>query len=387
LPRVLFAWELGRGYGHLAHLLPTMRAFAAAGWEVVSAARRSEALQAEGYATLQAPQAPRVAPSSPALNLSSVLLDCGYRSAATLGPLFEAWRRLLDEARADLVCAEYAPTALLAARIARLPSIVFGMGFFLPPLVAPLPSMQPWREIPEAELARLEARALAAVNGLCDPPLSRFADIWDADARFLCTWPELDHYGPRAGVDYSGPLTPSRPFPLPSGASRAFVYLWAEDPRLPSLLESFSATGVEVFGHLRGAQPAQLEALSAPGRRLSSQPLDALEALEAAHFVVTNGGHGLVSEALRAGRPLLLLPTQAEQAALSVRLARQGLAFTVDPRRPSPDFAIPLRKLAAGACAEAAQAFSRRHAGHDPAALAARIAAAASRLVSVARYV
>lgn len=384
-PRVLFAWELGAGYGHVANLLPLLRAFAAAGWEAVVAARQPAPFEAAGFRALQAPKARRSPAGFAALNLSAVLLDHGYGSTEALAPLVAGWRRLFAEARADLVCAEYAPTALLAARLAGLPSIVAGTGFYLPPLVAPLPSLQPWHDVGEAELAAPEAQALDAVNGLCSPPLARFADLWAADARFLCTWPELDHYGPRPGAEYFGPLTSSEPRPLPSDPPRAFLYLGADEARAPALLAAFSASGIALTAHLRGASPAQLEALSGPGRRLSLRPLDPVEAIAEAHFVVTGGGHGLVSQALSVGRPLLLLPHQAEQAALSVRLARQGLAFTVDPRRPAPDFAIPLRKLSAGALSEAAQAFSARYAGHDPAALAARIAATAGRLASVAR--
>ena len=379
-PRVLVAWELGAGYGHVANLLPLLRAFAAAGWEASVAARDPAPFEAAGIAALQAPKAQRAASGFPAINLSAILLDWGYDSAAALAALVAGWRRLFDQTRPDLLHAEYAPTALLAARLARLPSAVAGMGFYLPPQVAPLPSLQPWREVGEAELAAPEARALASVNAVCDPPLARFADLWAADARFVCTWPELDHYGLRPGVDYRGPLTPGAPSPLPSGPPRAVVYLRADDPRLAGLFAAFDATGMELTAHLRGASPAQLDALRAPGRRLSPQPLDPLEAIGTAHIVVTNGGHGLVSQALRAGRPLLILPSQAEQAALSVRLAKQGLAFTVDPRRPAPDFTIPLRKLAAGALSEAAQAFATRRAGHDEAALAARIVAAAERL-------
>ena len=382
MPRVLFAWELGAGYGHVANLLPLLRAFVAAGWEATVAARQPAPFEAAGFRALQAPKARRSPAGFAALNLPAILLDHGYGSTEALAPLVAGWRRLFAEARADLVCAEYAPTALLAARLAGVPSLAFGMGFYLPPQAAPLPSLQPWRDVAEAELAAPEAQALAAVNGLCSPPLARFADLWAADARFLCTWPELDHYGRRPGVEYFGPITRSGPRPLPSSPSRAFLYLAADEARAPALLAAFSAAGIALTAHLRGASPAQLEALSGPGRRISPQPLDPVEAIAEAHFVVTSGGHGLVSQALRAGRPLLILPSQAEQTALSVRLARQGLAFTVDPRRPAPDFTIPLRKLAAGALSEAAQAFATRRADHDDAALAAQIEAAARRLAA-----
>jgi UDP:flavonoid glycosyltransferase YjiC (YdhE family) len=386
-PRVLVAWELGAGYGHVMNLLPLLRAFAAAGWEAVVAARQPAPFEAAGFRSLQAPKAVRSPAGFAALNLSAILLDHGYGSTDALAPLVAGWRRLFDDTRADLICAEYAPTALLAARLAGVPSVVFGMGFYLPPLAAaPSPSLQPWRDVAEAELAAPEAQALDAVNGLLSPPLARFADLWAADARFLCTWPELDHYGLRSGEEYFGPTSPAAARPSPSGPPRAFLYLAAGEARLPALLAAFSASGIALTAHLRGASPAQLAALSGPGRRLSPQPLDPLEAIADAHFVVTSGGHGLVSQALRAGRPLLLLPHQAEQTTLSIRVARQGLGFVVDPRRPAPDFAVPLRKLAAGACLEAAQALSRRRAGHDPAALVDRIVATAGRLASVARY-
>ena len=388
MPKVLFAWELGAGYGHVAHLRPVMAAFAAAGWEQAVAGREPALLQVEGVASLLAPRAPHAPSGRPPVNLSAILLEWGYGSPATLGRAVDAWRRLFAETGTDLVCAEYAPTALLAARLANLPAIAFGMGFFMPPLAAPLPSLTPWLQLREDDLATPEAAALASVNAVCAqagaPPLARFADLWAAGPRFVCTWPELDHYEPRTEETYSGPLPPAGPPSTPSGRPRAFVYLRGGEPRLPGLLAAFAATNLELTGHLRGLPDAQVEALSGPGRRFSATALDPVEAIADAHFVVTNGGHGLVSQALRAGRPLLLLPTQAEQAVLSLRLARRGLAFTVDPRRPAPDFTVPLRKLAGGALAEAAQAFARSRAGHDPARLAREIAAVAGRLVSAA---
>lgn len=388
MKRALLAWELGGGYGHVAKLRPLAEAFAEAGWRVAAAAKDPAPIRAAGFAALPAPQ-PAPAPPAPALNLSAILLGYGYASEAALAPLVAAWRRLFAETRADLVCADYAPTALLAARLAGLPAIAIGMGFYLPPLAAPLPSLQPWREVAESDLAAPEATALAAVNGVRArhgaPPLARFADLWAAEARFLCTWPELDHYGPRAEGGYCGPITPGGPAPAPQSPPRAFVYLRADERRLPALLRAFAAAGVQAVGHLRGASAAQLQELAAPGVALSLARRDALAELAASHFVVCHGGHGLASQALRAGRPLLLLPSQAEQTAISFRLARQGLGLVVDPRRPDPDFAIPLRKLAAGACLAAAQAFAARYAGHDPAALARRVVAAADRLTVQSR--
>src|SRR6185437_15975682 len=70
---------------------------------------------------------------------ADILLMQGWEAPSRLWGLVQAWGNLLRLFRADAAVFDYAPTALLAARILGLRCALLGTGFELPPLQAPLP--------------------------------------------------------------------------------------------------------------------------------------------------------------------------------------------------------------------------------------------------------
>jgi hypothetical protein len=83
----------------------------------------------------------------------------------------------------------------------------------------------------------------------------------------------------------------------------------------------------------------------------------------------------MTAQALLAGKPLLLLPTQVEQMLIARRVERIGAGVAVAPVSPTSDFALPLAILAEGkGHAESARAFAARYARLDRAAVLAGIA-------------
>ena len=52
----------------------------------------------------------------------------------------------------QVVVADYAPTALLAARACGIPRVTVGTGFALPRLSDPLPALRPWVPVDGAKL-------------------------------------------------------------------------------------------------------------------------------------------------------------------------------------------------------------------------------------------
>jgi hypothetical protein len=149
LSRFLFAWELGSGYGHLGPFLAIARALLDRGHELTVAARDVErahvAFGARGVAIVQAPLCTKSYSglSEPPLNYAEILMRYGYLDAPLLRGLLRAWRGLLDMSGADLLIADHAPTALLAARGMGARRVAMGNPFTIPPPMNPTANMRP----------------------------------------------------------------------------------------------------------------------------------------------------------------------------------------------------------------------------------------------------
>lgn len=349
MARILICWELGAGYGHLARLAPVARALAALGHEVAVAARDILSAHAMlgGFAIHQAPiRLSGTALPGAALNYADILMRSGLSDGPAITALIAAWRALFDALSPDLIVADHAPTALLAARAGNRKAAALGTGFAVPPPLNPMPTVLPWRQVDTAALEQTEARFLAAANdaltGLDAAPLNAVADLFDVAAALPCTWPELDHYAERPDRGHPGPVMQPTPGATPEwpagGDGRIFAYLSAEHPATATLLERLADMNKAAVVHVRNATPALTARLSKGGGpvRIYAERIDAAAALAACDIVVTHGGHGLISAALAAGRPILSLPGVIEQAMLSFRVAKAGFGL-VPPRAGSPN--------------------------------------------------
>src|SRR5204863_2109314 len=121
--------------------------------------------EARGFDLFQAPRSTHegVAPRLPD-SFADILLGCGYADARELTALVAGWRALFAAWKPDLLVADFAPTALAAARLSELKRVTYGNGFFTPPRMSPLPPFRHDEPVPRERLAQADARALATVN-------------------------------------------------------------------------------------------------------------------------------------------------------------------------------------------------------------------------------
>ena len=382
MSRIFFVWELGEGYGHLNRLLPVAAALGERGHDIVVAARHLPRAGAtfgrRGFTILPAPIWPgRPSKRLPmAMTYAEILLRFGFLDPDGLCAMVRAWRGLYDFVRPDLVVADHAPTALLAARGLDVPRALLATGFSAPPREVPMPSMQPWQDVPRARLAAAEVPVLEAVGRVAGelglPPLTALADIFDIEEVFLCTFAALDHYGPREGVRYRGPI-----FSSPNGLDpewparegpRLFVYLSGGYRPVNVVFEALRAVGYPTLAYLRECSRSRARKLSSENVRIASRPLDLGRVLETATGVISHGGHGATASTLLAGRPLLILPRNLEQRLLAHR-ARAGGAILTLRRGKTPDIGAEIRRLAEDpGVATAARAFAEAHRHFDGAA-------------------
>lgn len=378
MARFLFAWELGGGYGHLARLLPLALTLRARGHEVVFAVRDlmgAEALlQPHGIRTLQAPLWIRKVMHMPEpIGYAELLMRFGFLDAAALTGICRAWRNLIELLAPQAVVLDHAPTALLATRGLPLARINFGDGFCIPPGSDPMPPFRWWQTPNMARLQDSDRHALGVANRvlatLDAPALATLGALRDCDDRLLCTFAELDHYPQRQEQDYLGAIFAlgqgaELPWP-PAQGPRVFAYLKAGHALQDAMLEALCKARTSVLVHIPGAARQTITRFSTSNMTVSAAPLSMQQMAAECDLALCHGGAGTTAAMLLGGKPLLLVPSQMEQAMAAHRVASLGAALVVTPEL-APHFGKLLAKaMADGAMAQAAQAFARRHQSYD----------------------
>jgi len=385
--RVLLAWELGGGYGHVAKLLPLSQRLREAGHDVALLLREPHRAAGAGEG-IPVAMAPHWKGNNPrgvsAINYAGVLALSGYTQVENVRGLVAAWQRIFASTRPHLLVANHAPTAMLAARGAGFPVMALGTGFEMPPPARPSASLQPWRKVPKAEREKLDSQVLAVVNagvrGGKGGRLSSISAIVDADVRFLCTFSEIDHYPGRGAARYVGPIAgavgKNAPAWPDSGRRRAFVYLTGRTVAETGLIDHLRRLGWSVAMHLRDAPPPLLEQAMAAGIHVEPRPVDLPALAGECDVIVCHGGHGTTAQALLAGIPLFTFPQHLEQATLAHRVSSLGAGKAVGVQAEGIDYGAVMEQFVeTGAARAAAERFAAKHKGFDPEATLDQIAA------------
>ena len=379
MARIAFAWELGGSYGHALASAALAHSLAGRGHRIALVFRELHQLlllpEAHAFDIFQAPKSAaegigRARPDS----YADILLGCGYADARELTALLGGWRSLWSAWKPDLVVADFAPTALAAAHLAGIRRVTYGNGFFTPPRLDPLP---PFRHdepvVPERVLATDRA-VLASVNAafsaFAAPPLATLAQMFETDEDFLCTFPELDHYGSRPTSAYWGPRLrfdhgAERDWPE-GGGKRVFVYLQADLPQLDAVIDWLARSPHRVIAFIPGLDSPRQAKLAARHRVVVERPVKLERLMKRCDLLVCHGGE-ISAGALMYGVPQLLFPTHYEQFLLARRLEILGAAGWIGPAGSAEHVGAALSRLVGDAAfPAAAQAFARRYSAYSP---------------------
>lgn len=379
MSRILIAWELGSGYGHLDAFASIAQALKDRGHEVMFAlrdlSRAEKRLGCNGYRLLQAPVwLPPVDGFPPAANFAELLFRFGYLDTAALTGMLKAWREIFAAVAPDRLLLNFAPTGLLASRGLGLAAAMFGTGYECPPAIDVMPALAPWTNSPASRLRQAETHIAQVINSalvrLNAPPVGSFADLFRGAATILCTTPELDPFAPaRPDAKYVGPVLESEnvaPANWPPGNPKVFIYLKSQDPRTVSVLRAIGELKASVLAHVPDLGQRELAPLRALGIGFSPEPIDLGSAARECSCVVCHAGHGTVATALTLGRPLLLLPMQGEQTLTAQRVAAFGAGICVDMFDRSPPYKRLLKRLLSEArFADRAAQFAARYTRED----------------------
>lgn len=347
MARIAFAWELGGELGHAVACWSNAAPLAARGHHIGFLFRELQNLRflpgsIEDFEVMQAPclAAEGVGEGLP-VSFAEILRGCGYRDPDVLAGLITGWRELYAKFKPDLVVEDFAPTALLAARIEGIPRVRCGNGFCQPPRLDPIPPFRFDAAPPEARVRDSEAAVLAVVNAALAkvgaPPLEHLAQQFESDDDLLCTFPELDHYGSRPTSGYWGPnlQTAAGEHVEWTGLTgkRVFVYMKRHLPHVDALIDAVAGRGCQVLAFIPDLEPERRARLEGPGRLASPRALRLEAALNRCDLVVSHGGT-LAPGSLMRGIPQLVLPTQYEQFLTGIRLQQLGVGRWVAPGAP-----------------------------------------------------
>jgi UDP:flavonoid glycosyltransferase YjiC (YdhE family) len=375
MSKLLYAWEFGANLGHVGAFLPLARALRARGheirWAVAQTTPAACLLAKEGFAWVQAPTCAESPREGPPLSYNDILLRFGYARDEDLLRLVVAWRELLLLSGAQTVLANYAPTAILAARTLGIPVVLFGSGFHVPPRQRPLPSLRPWLPLPPGRLDALEREALASINAVIGrfglAPFDAVAQLFDVAEDTLLGFPELDHYAERGPARYWGNLPDAGVGDMPAWpklqGKRIFGYLRTGTRHHEAALAALHALGAPTVVYFPDAPPALLERYAAPHLVFSAAPLDLAQTASDADAGITYASMSTATSFLLKGKPLLLLPGHLEQFLLARRVEEMGAGLVVNPEQPPLDLKFKLRRvLFEGDFTLNAQAFARKYA-------------------------
>jgi len=353
---VAYAWEFGAGLGHIGAFLPMARELRRRGhdvrWMVAQVGATARLLAHEGFAWLQAPVMPEARREGPPLTYADILLRFGYGNVADLLGVVVGWRELFLATRAQVVMADHAPSALLAARSLGLPSVLFSSGFCVPPPVSPTPNMRPWLALPAERLVAIEREAVANINAVLahfgGAPVGAVHELFAVAEDTLLGFPELDHYErgaarywgnlPDAGVG-EAPAWPALP------GKRIFAYLRADCRHHEAALAALASLRQPTLVFFPDAPPQTLARFAAPHLAFSKAPVDLERAAAEADAAVTYASLATTTRFLLAGKPVLLLPFHLEQYLMARRVEEIGAGLLADPERPADDLPQKLERV------------------------------------------
>ena len=348
MTRVLLCNEAAAGSGHVTALASIARALRPE-CRIQAILPRPE--HAEMLAPLcerldLGPQIRRMPGLSPSRGLSwpNWLYNRGFGDHDVLRRRFTWWREVLSAIRPDLVVAEFAPNALMAARSLGIRSTLAGATYYTPPSSLPRFPDLLTPEAATAHGAPPDPAAPADEDSLCStinealvplglPQLDRLAALYTADLSLPRGLSLCDPYAEWREAPLILPL-PRLPATSDDEGDEIFIYFSGKELKEPAICEALNRLPLParlVAPHLTSEQVRILSAN--PRLRIAESKLPPDTIVARSRVILCAGQSGTLGLALLAGVPVLALPMQHEQLSNALRASAQIDTCRMLPRQ------------------------------------------------------
>ena len=374
---ILFAWELGGGYGHLVPIATLAQSLVERGHSVKAIVRdvhRATSVFAD--IDLQFVQAPvklhyGEPPFPIATTFAQVLRNTAIDKVGPCRARTKSWLRLIASFDPDLIICDHSPTALLASRCLGLSSASLGIGFSCPAQESPLRNLRSWVAFDEQRAVEDEEQTLRVANevltSLGASSLDRLCDLYPMPANtLLCTFSEFDPYVPRQEACYLGPwnrdgrLTVEWP---QLKHANIFVYLnWSSGAA--KLLAALAKKRCNVLAFIPGTPEEQLKKCCSDGVQVFREPIALSRLLSECDLVICHGNLVTSSQALLSATPALLLPNILEHRLNAECIERLGAGLIAAPDVSKCELQID-ELLEGGPYLDRAREFAHKHRDHS----------------------
>ncbi|MGH8504450.1 MAG: glycosyltransferase [Stenotrophobium sp.] len=377
MARILLAWELGAGLGHVAPLRALAQELRQQGHDCTFALRdlavAEEFLPPGLGPVVQAPlnlgaiqQAVKTQ-----VSYASLLHNTGFDDAQGLAARLRAWRRIMLDHACDLLLADHAPTAIVAARGLQLPAVQLGTGFTVPPMQQPFPLFREDLQVDRDILLRNEAAVLDVLTRAHErlqlPAPGTLQQAFNHAQSALFSYAELDHYRCTRSEPYLGlpDIAQGAAPQWPAGNDpKLFAYL-RPSQQFQSLLTALQRLPARVLVRVGGIAADTLRGFERSGLRITHDLIDLRQAAAHCDAFVGYGAHNATAEMLLAGKPVLLVTGTQEQSLVALRAQQLGAGLT-PPATGSFNLSAALRQLLDDAALrKAAENFAARYRQQD----------------------
>lgn len=343
---LVYCWELGAGFGHVTRINSICND------ESLSGARFSFILKDVTKSSLiakcdhknlfAAPIASRnLKELSP--NFSHIMHRSGWDSPASAQYLICAWLNLFELIKPDLLILDHAPSAAIAAKIAGFDFRHIGNGFEIPPSAKPMPSILRWQKTPTIELNKCDNALNRVINSVFkyfgkEQESIEISQLFSPENSLIVGSPLSDHYGKRTSkwryLNLTSTVAPSLQSPNVRKQGKKpslFFYLNGDISNIADYLITYSHH-FNMLGYLNNAPAGVIAKLESAGIECLKQMANLEQLLPMVDLVLCHGGAGTIAQALKAQKPMVLMPVHAEQMMSSYQLQHQKLALALNNR-------------------------------------------------------
>jgi len=342
MKRVILAWELGGGLGHLVHIRSLAKQFLAMGHEVyvalMDSSRAKSVFSGMDVKLLQTPfrSEYRSRQIIPPMSFTQLINNNGFSSSAELEGLVRSWRTLYELARPDVICFDYCPAALVAARNLDCLKVTIGVGFSSPPPGSPF-GVFTNTALDAKKILEDDKLILKNTNQVLESIGSNTLEsldqlFYDEIKTCFLSLPEFDHFCAREASLYYGPvLSTSGIKPKWPRNYKKKVYVYVKQfPGIVELLQLFSKFHISFIVYTNNVPNIVLRSCEAQNISYITDPLDLSRVSKEADLAIVNAGHTTLCQFVLAGVPVLMIPLQMEQQMLAVRIDEQKLGWIAD---------------------------------------------------------